>query len=172
MAPPPAAPAASMEELRQLGAVLAGLGDKPRELLGRIAMLTRFAVGARGAIVVVDGAVATSGEAVDTPVLSASLALAAGMTGQLAVGERQDGPYSPADAEKLKHYAAVVSHILDAASRLRESPARLFRQRQPDCRLREVEIPALFDIVLCGLLQPADAPASASAGDVQITARA
>jgi len=120
IASPPAAPAASMEELRQLGAVLAGLSGKPRELLARIATLTRFAVGARGAMVVVDGAVATSGEAVNTPVLSAPLSSVSGVTGQLAVGERQDGPYTPADAEKLQHYAAVVSHILDAASRQRQ----------------------------------------------------
>lgn len=115
-----AAPAASMEELDELAAVLEGLAQRPRVLLERIAALIRMALGARGATVVVEGAAVTSGEIVTRPVLSTPLRGSSGAIGQLSVGERTDGAYSPADALKLTHYAAVVSHILEAASRQRQ----------------------------------------------------
>lgn len=115
-----AAPAASMAELNELGAVLASIGDKPMTLIERIASLIRMALGACGATVVVQGAAATSGDVVTRPVLSAPLTSASGVIGQISVGEREDGPYSPGDAQKLTHYAAVVSHILEAASKQRQ----------------------------------------------------
>ncbi len=115
-----AAPAASMEELDELATVLAGLALRPRVLLERIAALIRMALGARGATVVVEGAAVTSGEVVTKPVLSTPLTGSSGAIGQLSVGERGDGAYSPGDALKLTHYAAVVSHILEAARRQRQ----------------------------------------------------
>ena len=39
------------------------------------------------------------------------------MIGQLSVGERVDGPYTPGDAHKLVHYATIVGHILETASK-------------------------------------------------------
>lgn len=115
-----ASPAASMDELAQLGAVLAAMGEKPSVLLERIASLICMALAARGATVVVEGAVATSGEVVSRPVLSTPLTGAKGTIGRLSVGERVDGPFSPADSRKLSHYAAVVSHVLEAASTQRQ----------------------------------------------------
>ena len=115
-----AAPAASMAELAELSSVLAGIAEQPRVLLERIAELTRMAVGARGAMVVVEGATATSGEVVARPVISAPLTSTSGVIGQLSVGEHADGPYAPGDTQKLTHYATVFSHILEAASKQRQ----------------------------------------------------
>jgi diguanylate cyclase (GGDEF)-like protein len=108
-----------MEELTHLGEVLAGIGEKPMALVQRIALLIRTALGARGVTVVVEGAAATSGEVVTSPVLTSPLKGADGLTGQISVGERLDGPYTPEDAQKLAHYATLVGHILGAASRQR-----------------------------------------------------
>lgn len=113
-------PAASMEELEQLSAVLSAIGDKPRVLLDRIAVLTRLALHAQGAMVVVEGAVGSSGEPVTKPVLSAGFSSGDRVVGQLSVNDRADGPYSPADAQKLQHYAGVVANILQAASKQRQ----------------------------------------------------
>lgn len=115
-----AAPAASMEELAKLGTILAGLGERPRVLLERIASLICTALDARGVTVVVEGAAATSGDAVTRPILTAPLMGGDGVIGQLSVAERVDGPYTPADSQKLTHYATVVSHVLEAASRHRQ----------------------------------------------------
>jgi diguanylate cyclase (GGDEF)-like protein len=117
---PAGVPAASMDELAKLGTVIAGIGEKPGILLERVASLIRMAVGACGATVVVEGATATSGKIFTRPVLGTTLRGATGVIGQLTVSEGEHGPYSPADARKLEHYAVVVGHILAAASTQRQ----------------------------------------------------
>lgn len=123
-APPPtrltAAPAASMAELNELAAVLANLDAKPVALLERLAGLIRLALAARGATVVVEGTVGASGAPVRTPVLHAPLTGPPGLMGRITLSERVEGAYTPADAQKLTHYAAVVAHLLSAASRQRQ----------------------------------------------------
>lgn len=113
------APAASMDELVRLGAILARLGDRPLAVIERVASLIRVALHARAAMVVVEGATATSGETFTQPVLTAPLRGEDGVIGHLGLDERLEGAYTPGDVEKLTHYAAVVGHILKAASRQR-----------------------------------------------------
>ena len=117
---PPGLPAASPEELVQLVAVLGRLGARPMALIEELAKLVRLALDARGATVIVEGAVATSGDVVTKPVLSAPLSGDEGVIGQLTILERSDGPYTPADIEKLNHYATIASRMLQAASKQRE----------------------------------------------------
>lgn len=114
-----AAPRASMEELAGLGTVLSALADDPRALLDHVASLIRLAMKAGGATVVVEGAAATAGEAVLRPVLTVPLHRASEVIGQISLAERTDAPYGPGDVEKLTHYATVISHVLEAASRQR-----------------------------------------------------
>jgi len=118
--PPSAASTPSMQELAFLGASLERLSGRPIDLLDQLAALVHSALGARGATVVVEGAAAVRGEAVTKPVLSTPLTMEGRVIGQISVGERVGGPYSLEDTQKLSHYAAVVSHILSAASRQRE----------------------------------------------------
>ncbi len=114
-----AAPSASMEELVRLSETLADIAARPTVLIEKLATLIRTALSTRGATVIVEGAVATSGDVVTRPVLTAPLTGQDGIIGQLTVGERVDGAYTPADAEKLTHYAAIAGHILQAASKQR-----------------------------------------------------
>ena len=113
-----ATPTASMEELAQLGDVLAIIGARPMALVEKLALIIRAALDARGVTVIVQGAVATSGDVVTKPVLSAPLTDDDGVIGQLTVGERRDGAYTPAHMEKLTRYAAIASRMLRAASGL------------------------------------------------------
>ena len=114
------APPTSVEELILLSASLASLSAKPMVLLEKLATLIRTALDARGATVVVEGAAATCGERVTKPVLSAPLTSETGVIGQLTVGERVGRPYTLEDAQKLTHYAGVLSHVLTAASKQRQ----------------------------------------------------
>ncbi|MGH7185042.1 MAG: diguanylate cyclase, partial [Pseudomonadota bacterium] len=115
-----AAPPASTQELTLLSASLASLSAKPMVLLEKLAALIHAALDARGATVIVEGAAAACGEVVTKPVLSAALTSESGVIGQLTVGERVGRPYTLDDAQKLTHYAGVVSHILAAASNHRQ----------------------------------------------------
>jgi len=115
-----AAAPSSTQELILLSASLAGLGAKPMVLLEKLAALIHAALNARCAMVIVEGAAATCGEAVSNPVLSAALTDECGVIGQLTVGERVGRPYALEDVQKLTHYAGVVSHVLTAASKHRK----------------------------------------------------
>jgi len=115
-----ALPPVSAQELTLLSASLANLSAKPMVLLEKLAALVHAALDARGAMVIVEGAAASSGELVTKPVLSAALTSETGVIGQLTVGERVGRPYTLDDAQKLTHYAGVVSHILAAASKHRQ----------------------------------------------------
>ncbi len=110
----------STQELKLLSDCLAGLNTRPTALLEQLAALIRSALEARGATVIVEGAAATCGEVVNKPVLSAALTGESGVIGQLSVAERVGRPYTLDDAQKLTHYAGVVSHILAAASKNRQ----------------------------------------------------
>ena len=110
------APLVSPDELAQLAGVLSAIGDKPMAMIERIAPLIRGALRAQAVSVIVEGAVATSGEAVVKPVLSAPIKGKTGVVGQLCIGLPQGDPYTPKDVERLTQYATIVSHILEAAS--------------------------------------------------------
>ena len=114
------APVPSVEEIMQLSAALASLGGKPIVLLEKLASLVGTAVRAKGVTIVVQGAVATSGDPVVRAVLSAALSGEGGVLGQILVGERADGPYALADVQKLNHYATLIGHLLGAASKQRQ----------------------------------------------------
>jgi diguanylate cyclase (GGDEF)-like protein len=114
------APHASTEELRQLSELIAHLGAKPMILIERLAALVQAALQTRGATVIVEGAVATAGDPVTKPLLSAPLTSDDRVIGQLTIGEPLQQPYTPADVQKLTHYATMASHILRAASKQRQ----------------------------------------------------
>ena len=167
----PMVPVAGMDELAQLGEALAALGGRPSELIQKLAHLVRTTLRCRGAMVVVEGTVATSGEPVVKPVLAAAMTVvddvdraarngdpvadapgsdwvarapgAPGLrsargsqvnppvsplgkgggravVGQVLVSEREDGPYTPGDIEKLNHYATLFAHMIAAATRHRQ----------------------------------------------------
>jgi len=111
---------ASMQELSLLADALARISGKPMELIERLAALIQTALCARGATVIVEGAVASSGDVVTTPALTAPLVVGEKTIGQLTVAPRTEGPYSVDDADKLRRYARIASYMLSAASQQRQ----------------------------------------------------
>ncbi|NOX59500.1 MAG: diguanylate cyclase [Planctomycetes bacterium] len=114
----PANPTASMEELSVLSELLAQLGQDGFSNLGRLADLVRLAMGSESVTVVADGTTACSGGTVVEPVLIEQIKRGTKTIGQICVGTRAL-PYRSADVEKLKHYARLTSHLLDAAANQR-----------------------------------------------------
>jgi diguanylate cyclase (GGDEF)-like protein len=112
-------PAASMEELQQLAAVLAAMSDKPMALLESAAAMVQSSLGASGAMIVVEGAAATSGVPVTRPILTAALRGESGVIGQVVVGERAIRPYTLADAQKLNQLAELLAVIVANTSKQR-----------------------------------------------------
>lgn len=112
-------PHATMQELEALGELFEGIDVRPTELLERLAEIVRTAVDAQGVTVIVEGAVATSGDVVVHPVLSSPLSGAGGVVGQLTLGPRASGTYTPSDADKLRHYASLAGKILATSSKHR-----------------------------------------------------
>jgi len=115
-----AAPAATMQEMTRLGEVISNLNAKPMDMIKNIASLLRSALHARGVTVIVEGAAATSGDTVTNPILTAPLTANNNVIGQLSLSEKKGGGYTPADTDKLKHYAILISHVLAAASTQRQ----------------------------------------------------
>jgi len=111
---------ATMDELEGLGELISTINAHPSELLEHLAGLVRAAVNAQGVTVIVEGAVATSGDVVVHPVLASPLTGEKGVIGQVTLGPRVEGAYSPTDAEKLRHYASVAGRVLAAASSHRQ----------------------------------------------------
>ncbi|MHC5110343.1 MAG: sensor domain-containing diguanylate cyclase [Planctomycetota bacterium] len=106
-------------ELRRVEGILRGLESSPRELLAAVADMVRAVVPAGGVTVVVEGAVCTSGDAVDRPTLSAPIVSDGRTIGQLNVGEPIDRAFSIEDVERLKLYADLAGSLLQAASTTR-----------------------------------------------------
>jgi len=114
------APTVPMSDVVRFGNLLSAIDVQPRELLERLATLLRDVMAARGACVVVEGVAATAGDTVLHPLLTAPIAGPKGVVGHLSLTERAEGPYTPADGEKLKHYALLAGEIGSAAARHRQ----------------------------------------------------
>ncbi len=107
---------ASMEELEHVAGLFEAVEQRPMAMLERLAALVRIALSSRGATVIVEGAIATSGDVVTKPVLMAAVSGSRGVVGQLTVSERSSGAYTPGDAEKLQRYAGMASRALSLGS--------------------------------------------------------
>ncbi len=110
-----------VEPLMHLADLFANLSDSPKSLLNQAAGLVKEALGATGVMLVVDGAMATAGEAVTKPVLSVPLNHGdeAGPMGQIALSARIDGAYTPDDMEALTQYARIIRQVIATASQQR-----------------------------------------------------
>lgn len=122
-------PAAAIDQLAGLTDAIGLLEGRPNELLQKLAELVRSALGATGVTLAMPGAGATAGQAVTKAVLAVPIAgsagdeslpmQASGSLGQLVLGEKLQGPYTPGDMEKLTQYARLIGGLLATASRQR-----------------------------------------------------
>lgn len=124
--------ATSSEELAAIVDALSTIDARPADLLKKLADAIRAAVGARGVTLSISGAGAGSGEPVTQPVIAfpiefdaaapsqTSAQESAGAPGRLIVGEKTQGPYLPADVERLMQYARLAGRVLLAAQSQRK----------------------------------------------------
>ena len=110
-APPPV----NFEELTRLGEILAHLEEGPGRLLGRLAELLASCLSASGVSLSADGHSATAGAAFSQPALCEPIIVAGRPAGQVALGPRGKFGYGSLESEKLKHYARLAGHLLEAA---------------------------------------------------------
>ena len=108
--------AAFTDELLGIRTVLSHVGARPMVLVEKLAALVRAALPTKGVTIIVEGAVATSGDVVTKPVLTAPIEVGDRVLGQLTVGEPIERPYSPGDVEKLLRYADLAAGLLEVAS--------------------------------------------------------
>ncbi len=122
-------PAVGIEELAGISEAIGSLDGRPSELLQKLAELVRAAVSATGVTLAIRGAGATAGQPVTRAVLAIPIASddveeslrteVRGSLGQLVVGEKEQGPYTPGDVEKLTQYAKLIGRLLASAARQR-----------------------------------------------------
>ncbi len=112
-------PAASMEELQQLGELLAHLEAGPSHVLARVADLVRLALGSQNVCVTLDGLTEPVGADPGKLVLVEPIEAGGRPRGRVGLGPRPGQPYTNADAQKLRHYATLIGHMVEAASRHR-----------------------------------------------------
>ncbi len=103
------------DELAMLAELLSMLDARPIELLEHVAVLLRHALNASGVTVVVSGSVATSGEVVTEPVLTASVDAGPARRGQILVAPGVAGAYQPVQVARLEHYARIAGFLLAAS---------------------------------------------------------
>lgn len=115
-----AVPAAGLEELKGLADLLNHLEDDPGEFVRRLAELIQGALGAEGVNLVVSGSVTSVGQPLEGPVLAEAIRAGGQVLGQVGVGPKLGGPYGSGDVDKLRHYANLAGHLLDAAKRQRD----------------------------------------------------
>lgn len=105
----------SWDELNALAGVLANLGEGQQKMLERFCRLlsesmrtphVRVMIGNRGAHV---------GDLKIEPSLSEPIVGAGRILGQILVGPRRRSPFASAEVEKLRHYARLMAHLIDAA---------------------------------------------------------
>jgi len=106
-----------LEEIEDIGTLLTAMELGPRRILDRLANLIRRTFDAGGATISLENMLATSGQAVENPVLVDLIQHQAATVGQIALGPRKDRPYTAGDAEKLSYYARLVGRIVETTRR-------------------------------------------------------
>jgi diguanylate cyclase (GGDEF)-like protein len=106
-------------ELSALAQVLAEMDRGSQHVLERMAELLRDSLQCASLTIVAEAARAEVGVPMRQPVLLENLEIAGRNVGQILVGPREAFPYGASDLEKLRHYARVVGHLLDACDRRR-----------------------------------------------------
>lgn len=110
--------ASPADEPRALATLLGEVGGAPSALLARAADWIRAAFGSQSAQVVVQGTAATSGGALDKPVLTAPIPGGERPIGQVFLGARA-AAYTLSDANRLASCAEVIARVLALAGEQR-----------------------------------------------------
>ncbi len=106
-------------ELSSLAHVLAEMDRGPQHVLERMAELLRDSLQCSSLAIVAEAARAEAGRPMTEPVLLETVQVGGRNVGQILAGPRERFPFSTGDIEKLRHYACLVGHLLEACERRR-----------------------------------------------------
>lgn len=104
-------------ELSDLASVLSELDTGAERVLKRMADLLVRSLQCSGLIIVAEMLRVEVGETVIKPVLAETIEMGGRNVGQIIVGPRERVPYSTGDLEKLRHYACLVGHLIEACEK-------------------------------------------------------
>ncbi len=107
------------QQLARFNSMLDTLSARPIVLIEKAAGFVLELLPATGVSIVVEGAIASAGSAVTKPVLSTPIQRQGRTIGQIMVGPPTVTPYAPHHVDTLTHCAAMVSRLLETASRTR-----------------------------------------------------
>ena len=117
----PEAPAAavvpSWEELTALSGILAGLGAGRKSTLDKIGRLIAQSLRTEHVRIITDSEEGHVGDRNIEPTLTETLSSGGRTLGKILVGPRHHQPFTPNEAEKLRHYARLTAHLLDTIER-------------------------------------------------------
>ncbi len=112
-APPEITP--TWEEINALASVLSEIGGNLRSTLERLCRLIADALRTSFVRIAVQDTSATLGDPGTEAVLSEAITAGGRTLGRILVGPRQRSPYSTGEVEKLRHYARLSAHLIEAA---------------------------------------------------------
>ena len=107
------------DEVAGLAEVLAGLTADRAMMLDRLCRWIAEAMRAPDVRIVTGTGVVSVGDDAMKPTLSESIPGSQAPLGQILIGPRTKGPFTGMDVEKLRHYARLAGHLLEAADRQR-----------------------------------------------------
>lgn len=107
--------AATWDELTGLAQVMAGLADGRSVMLDRLCRWVADAMRTAHVRMVAGDEVACVGDLGMEPTLAETICAGDETLGEILVGARQKGPFTPTDAQKLRHCGQMIAHLLKAA---------------------------------------------------------
>ena len=107
----------SWEELTALSGILAGLGAGRKSTLDKMCQLIAESLRAEHVRIVTDIEAGHVGDREIEPTLTENISSGGRRLGRILVGPRHHHPFTPNEAEKLRHYARLTAHLLDTLER-------------------------------------------------------
>lgn len=104
-------------ELGRLATVLAELEKGHQHVAELMAELLRASLDCSRVTILTETARAEAGRGAGEPVLAEPIQVAGRNIGQIVVGSREGMPYGTGDLEKLRHYAGLIGHLMEACDR-------------------------------------------------------
>jgi diguanylate cyclase (GGDEF)-like protein len=117
----PTAPAVpTWEELTSLSGILAGLNSGRKSTLDKISQLIAGSLRAEHVRIVTHSEEGHIGNRDIEAALTETISSGGRTLGKILVGPRHHQPFTPDEAEKLRHYARLTAHLLDTVERQEE----------------------------------------------------
>jgi diguanylate cyclase (GGDEF)-like protein len=114
------APLPTWEEITSLAGALAGLEEGRRPMLERICRMLGESLRTSNVNIIIKHESVHIGNPSVEPAISEEIVAEGKLIGRILVGPRQRDPFTVAEVEKIRHYARLLTHLLEAADQQQE----------------------------------------------------